>query len=137
MYNNTALAEGIILNYAGSSVALVAKNNLFLSGTHAQAMEINRALCASLDLDYNRYYGGTVAPIKDVGVAYHTTIAAWRAAATQDAHSEFLASGPAAGIWIAGVRGSDGLQLPLHPDIGAVQDRDYPGRKVSVGGGDF
>jgi hypothetical protein len=39
------------------------------------------------------------------------------------------------GTWIAGIRAYDDLPLPLHPDIGAVQDRDYPGRKVSVGGG--
>ena len=38
------------------------------------------------------------------------------------------------GAWVAGVRGSDDLPLPLRPDMGAVQDRSYPGRRFSVGG---
>lgn len=42
----------------------------------------------------------------------------------------------AAGTWIAGVRGYDDLPLPIHPDIGAVQDRDYPGRKQGATDGD-
>lgn len=41
----------------------------------------------------------------------------------------------AAGVWIAGVRAYDDLPLPLHPDIGAVQDRSAPGRRFGVGGG--
>jgi hypothetical protein len=40
-----------------------------------------------------------------------------------------------AGTWIAGVRAYDDLPLPLHPDIGAVQDRAAPGRRFGVGGG--
>ena len=40
-----------------------------------------------------------------------------------------------AGTWIAGVRAYDDLPLPLHPDIGAVQDRTAPGRRFGVGGG--
>lgn len=35
----------------------------------------------------------------------------------------------AAATWLAGVTAYDGLPLPLHPDIGAVQDRSYPGRR--------
>jgi parallel beta-helix repeat protein len=37
--------------------------------------------------------------------------------------------------WIAGVRAYDDLPIPLHPDIGAVQDRTAPGRRFGVGGG--
>lgn len=37
--------------------------------------------------------------------------------------------------WISGVRAYDDLPLPLHPDIGAVQDRTAPGRRFGVGGG--
>lgn len=40
-----------------------------------------------------------------------------------------------AGTWIAGVRAYDDLPLPLHPDIGAVQDRTAPGRRFGAGGG--
>lgn len=40
-----------------------------------------------------------------------------------------------AGTWLAGVRAYDDLPLPLAPDIGAVQDRNAPGRRFGVGGG--
>ena len=45
-----------------------------------------------------------------------------------------LSTTRAAGTWVAGVLAFDGIPLPLHPDIGAVQDRDYPGRKTAVSG---
>lgn len=41
------------------------------------------------------------------------------------------------GVWIVGVRASDDLPLPLRPDIGAVQDRNAPGRRFGVGGGNL
>jgi hypothetical protein len=43
--------------------------------------------------------------------------------------------GKAVGTWIAGAMGSDGLAIPLHPDIGAVQDRNAAGRRFGVGSG--
>lgn len=39
------------------------------------------------------------------------------------------------GTWVSGVRAYDDLPLPLHPDIGAIQDRSAPGRRFGVGGG--
>jgi hypothetical protein len=45
------------------------------------------------------------------------------------------ASQKATSTWIPGILALDELPLPLHPDPGAVQDRNYPGRRFGVGSG--
>jgi len=73
------------------------------------------------------------------------TVAAWAAASGETGHTatdplvdalgNLAPSSPARGAatWVAGLRGHDDLPLPLHPDIGAVQDRSAPGRRHGVG----
>ena len=72
-----------------------------------------------------------------IGTDY-TTLATWNAVATVGTDTS-AASGSstvkATGTWVAGIRAIDDLPLPLHPDIGAVQDRTAAGRRFGVGGG--
>jgi hypothetical protein len=49
-------------------------------------------------------------------------------------HKVILPAAMATGTWLAGVRVADDIPLPVSPDWGAVQDREYPGRKTAVSG---
>ncbi len=87
--------------------------------------------------NYNCYYNCTT------NQAHITGTAAWGANSLLNVNpllqSDYsLGSGSpakAAGTWLPGVRAYDDLPIPLHPDIGAVQDRTAPGRRFGVGGG--
>jgi hypothetical protein len=93
----------------------------------------------------NNLYWGVVDGWRDNTAGTVTTLAAWMAAVDETdslyAHpmlrDDFTLApdSPArrAGIHIAGARALDDLPLPMHPDIGAWQDRSTPGR--AHGGG--
>ena len=124
----------IQVQVAGSDVDLTMTNCAFIVTAGGEAFAVDRTLLNSFTADYNRYLGGTDGIIKDIGEGYENTIAGWRTTTGQEAHSDFSAVVSQVGLWVAGVVANDDMPLPLHPDIGAVQNRNLAGRKTAVSG---
>ena len=88
--NNCSSLEGQVTINNSGPVNFTMKNCILDGGdVFEQALNIDRTLATTLDIDNNIYYGGTIAPIKDVGVGdqYHSTMGAWQSASSQDANS--------------------------------------------------
>jgi hypothetical protein len=143
---NCTISRALIVNLANSHVKLLLLNSIIGGDTANEiAAELDQNLLDVYIADYNCFIPGSINTIKDVGVGYKT-LAQWHTATGQEGHSleqsvQFNADWMpldsellAAGTRQAGVQAYDSLPLPLHPDIGAVQDRSYPGRKASIGG---
>jgi hypothetical protein len=146
--NNTIIGAATASLNLGKAPTFVIKNNIFYSTVATYALYQSDANWdASITLDRNCYYGGTFYYAPGGVPTPAATLAAWVASASEDDNSVSVdpgfnasygisnASLKATGEWIANVRGYDDLSIPLHPDIGAVQDRNAAGRKFGVGGG--
>ena len=92
IYNNTILDDGngicILVNNVAGTAPINVKNNL-CSGA---ATGIYYYTTGAFTVDYNTYAGLTGGNQFYDGSNYYNTIAAWRAATGQDAHSQLIAS---------------------------------------------
>lgn len=133
IYNNTIVGGcsdgGIFQSSAAASGATQFKNNLVVNCT-GKGMYVDGA---NTILDSNCAYGNGDDYGGTPGSATNNLTSNPLLAADYSLGSGSPCRGT--GIWIAGVRAYDDLPLPLHPDIGAVQDRSAPGRRFGVGGG--
>lgn len=117
------------IEYLGLSIVGQVAGHLSLTSTN-NAFRANRATMYRVQTtDY-----ATLAAIQGDGYEANSVV-------TGDAGINETTYAPAnslvkdAGTWVPGVRAYDDLPLPLRPDIGAVQDRNAPGRKFGVAGG--
>lgn len=148
VYNNTLYAEtyrqyvegtsgaaAYPMTVSGASGTVTFKNNLMIStnetythpfnitnGAQTYTIESN----ALSGLTGTLLYGGVPTALDASNLVYSSL--------SLDA-SYYCKNVTGIGAWLSGIRAYDDLPLPLHPDIGAVQDRDAAGRRFGVGGG--
>jgi hypothetical protein len=155
-YYNTVIADvartsGVVRIGAdganNSSGCLVKYNNIIMTDTtNAYFTTVDASNTGTFD--GNNWDGSSVSGAKwDYQGTDYTTLATWNALASTGTDTA-VASGldarylpsessglRAAGAWLTGVLAYDDLPIPLHPDIGAVQDRNAAGRRFGVGSG--
>ena len=125
IYNNTVDAStprGIWLLTSITTATVTARNNRL----------IGRSDAGSIGIAAHADDWGQLTESNSAVSGFATSIGT---GGTLDTTSNTTGAYAGLGVWIAGVRGYDDLPLPLTPDIGAVQDRNLPGRRFGVGSG--